>query len=111
MLRQVDRTGQQRSLSLPEVLLGNGLAISKEVVHPDHQPIEFGNLSNTITDGIVKQTGRFVERACPHAVVAVHPVLDPEEETSFRIDIPFRGAGEVGCGGALERRFSEGNGP
>ena len=62
---------------------------NRKVVHPDHESVESGHFTNKITNGVVKDPGRLVKRTYSYAVVAIHPVFDPEEKTGLGIDIPL----------------------
>ena len=49
-----------------------------------------GHFANNGPHTVVEHALRFVEGAYLDAVVAVHPIFDPEEKAVFRVDIPFQ---------------------
>ena len=54
-------------------------------------------------------TPGFVERTHADTVVTIHPILDPEDKTLFRMDIPFGNPGMITGGRAFFGWFSPGN--
>ena len=75
--------------SFPYLFHFDPLPVAGYLIAPEVEFIELGEVFDVPPDKTVKPGVRFIEDTDSDTVGTVTPVLYPELETSFRINIPF----------------------